>query len=132
MSSSTPDELRQKLGTLGVDEVRRQRAHGVFTGWKLDEVDNWLRDQETALDAPTYMYHPELAPDGQIFKAREVEVLKENGWYDSPNFPAPPKPPKQPWLRRQWQALLDPDHRGRLFGALGILGAVFVFFWSLD
>ena len=36
-----------------------------------------------------------------------------------------------PWLREQWEALLDPDHRGRLYGALGILGAVLLFFWSV-
>ncbi len=63
--------------------------------------ESWLKTK----DAPTYMYHPERAPSGQVFAASEVSKLEIEGWFDTPE-----KFPKQNkaqvlvmFLKKEWK-----------------------------
>lgn len=76
--------LYSKLEALGLDEVERKLAQGVYGERKRLVVEQWVAEKHNAMSAPTYMYHPKLAPNGQIFEAREVSELEKNGWFDSP------------------------------------------------
>lgn len=88
MASHDPNELWPKLDELGLEEVQKRLAQGVYGERKKPVVAQWIEKENAALEAPTYMYHPKEAPNGKIFSAKEVPELKKNGWFDSPaKFP---------------------------------------------
>ncbi|GEM_PF-3292319 len=87
------EEIIKKLEEDGLEAVEKKLSEGAYAPEKkIDLVTNWVNDQKKAAikkeNAPTYMYHPINAPEGQIFKANEVQELERNGWFDSPSkFP---------------------------------------------
>lgn len=88
MASHDPDELWPKLDELGLEEVEKKLAQGVYGQRRKPVVEKWIEKKKAALEAPTYMYHPKEAPEGKIFTAKKVPELEKNGWFDSPaKFP---------------------------------------------
>ncbi len=84
MTSHDPDELWPKLEKLGLSDVEKKLSQGVYGEGKKPVVEQWVANKREALEASTYMYHPKEAPDGKIFKAKEVPELEQNGWFDTP------------------------------------------------
>lgn len=74
---------------------------------------------------PKFLYHPELAPEGKIFKgAEETKGLSRQGWVDSPaKFPKPGTfglSAKRWWVDWEWSFTAI----AKILGAIGAVLAI--------
>lgn len=84
MSNDKVKNLIAKLEVSGFKEVRENLRYGRYKSWKIPYVEDWIKEKEEKLNAPTCMYHEIKAPKGQHFKAHEVTSLEKKGWVDTP------------------------------------------------